>query len=79
MPQIQWRDPESTSGPEDVVGEGLASAQFRPSHAQLEIGRQGARQYFEENGYDAKGILEWGVAWGDCDMFQYALLAHAIV
>jgi hypothetical protein len=27
---------------------------------------------FQEEGYDTdpRGILEWPVAWGDCDMFQ---------
>lgn len=71
MPKIQWRDPEASEGTkEDVVGEGLASAQFRPSKEQLDIGREGAKKYFMENGYDSNGLLEWGVAWGDCDMFQ---------
>ncbi|ORX35066.1 hypothetical protein BD324DRAFT_116254 [Kockovaella imperatae] len=34
--------------------------------------REAAFTYFKENGYDDIGVLEWPVAWGDCDMFQHA-------
>lgn len=64
-PEIQWSEPESS---ENV--EGLKSSQYRASEERLSIGREGAHRYFEENGYDSDGILEWNVAWGDCDMFQ---------
>lgn len=38
--------------------------------ATLERGREGAKAYFAQEGYDLRGSLEWPVAWGDCDMFQ---------
>jgi len=28
-------------------------------------------EMFRAEGYDVEGTLEWPVAWGDCDMFQY--------
>jgi hypothetical protein len=30
-----------------------------------------ALEMFRADGYDVRGTLEWPVAWGDCDMFQY--------
>ena len=32
-----------------------------------------AMEMFRADGYDVQGTLEWPVAWGDCDMFQYVL------
>jgi hypothetical protein len=34
-------------------------------------------EFFKSEGYDSDlgGILEWPVAWGDCDMFQYVFLS----
>jgi hypothetical protein len=81
-PKIHWRDPDASPGSESVAGateaigaaagehEGLKSTQFRPSHERLQAGREGAEAYFREKGFDNKGMLEWSVAWGDCDMFQ---------
>ena len=28
-------------------------------------------EMFRAEGFDVEGTLEWPVAWGDCDMFQY--------
>ncbi|ORY27339.1 HotDog domain-containing protein [Naematelia encephala] len=30
-----------------------------------------AYTYFREEGFDLRGVLEWPVAWGDCDMFRH--------
>ena len=38
-----------------------------------EQAREAGMKYFRENGYDSIGILEWPVAWGDCDMFQWVI------
>lgn len=35
-----------------------------------EESRLEAMKMFKAEGYDTEGILEWPVAWGDCDMFQ---------
>lgn len=32
---------------------------------------QRALEYFREEGYDIRGVLQWPVAWGDCDMFHH--------
>jgi len=37
----------------------------------LDVARKSAMEWFEKEGYDLKGMLEWPVAWGDCDMFQH--------
>jgi len=36
--------------------------------------RLAAMEMFRAEGYDVEGTLEWPVAWGDCDMFQYVFI-----
>ena len=44
-----------------------------------EQAREAGMKYFRENGFDSVGILEWPVAWGDCDMFQWVISgAHTL-
>ena len=46
-----------------------------PAMPKQEKSREAGHKYFQENGYDDIGILEWPVAWGDCDMFQWVCIA----
>lgn len=69
-------DPSSRSGDaqsELSTGEIPATSSLPPSTvsgAQFSSARDDGRTYFKQEGYDLRGILEWPVAWGDCDMFQ---------
>jgi len=36
--------------------------------------RLAAMEMFRAEGFDVEGTLEWPVAWGDCDMFQYVFI-----
>ena len=38
-----------------------------------------AMEMFKAEGYDVEGTLEWPVAWGDCDMFQYVFSKFPLV
>ncbi|KAK1921387.1 HotDog domain-containing protein [Papiliotrema laurentii] len=85
-PQSPYYIPPGTKGP---VDEHDHSGSRAPGPAERAVERYGisddyersrreASKWFAENGYDARGQLEWPVAWGDCDMFQHANNVHYV-
>lgn len=65
-------DDHSTSRPPGGAGQTSSLPPSIPSVSEdkFATAREEGKAYFEQEGYDDKGILEWPVAWGDCDMFQ---------
>ncbi len=40
----------------------------------LDRTRAAIDEWFDSNGFDPEGRIEWPVAWGESDMFQYVAL-----
>jgi len=76
-PSSHYHIPAGSKGPEHEEDHSTsrdpASISTQESADEYELSRVEALNMFENEGYDThpKGILEWPVAWGDCDMFQY--------
>jgi hypothetical protein len=66
-PKSPYYNPPGTKGP--------ASPDEAPTRQVVDVdvcaeAREAGRRFFRDEGFDVRGMLEWPVAWGDCDMFQ---------
>jgi hypothetical protein len=82
-PSSHYHIPEGSKGPEHEEDHSSSreptAGSTRETQDDYESSRIEAMKMFENEGYDThpKGILEWPVAWGDCDMFQYVFFCWA--
>ncbi|KAL7419699.1 hypothetical protein Q5752_005615 [Cryptotrichosporon argae] len=42
----------------------------------FDAARDEARRFFSHEGYDTRALLEWPIAWGECDMFRHVNNVH---